>query len=560
MKLLNLFILAITFCLPITGFTSVSTLVADTKSGLILASKNATAQQYPASLTKVMTLYMTFSAIDKGILKMDDRLPVSLKAARQPRSKLYVKPGQTISVKDAIMALIIISANDVAVVLAEALAPNETEFAKMMTQTAHSLGLKSTTFKNASGLHNPDQVTTAQDMAVLTMAMIHHFPHYYKLFSKKTFSYQGKVYRSHNHVQKRYKGAEGLKTGYISAVGYNIISTAKRNDSRLVSVVIGQDTVALRDRQAMRLLDKGFSSIERHKSKTPKDKNLLNKTAVLKQPDMMPHLKVMAERLDTVIKSQTPINRSKLLALNPFSIKVAQANEVELIPESKEAEKEEVIEIIPSLVEEGSNIEAEEKAEAEAEEEAQIKAEEKEKTKADEIVEFIDTPTKNEEEIKPVEQKITPVVPKKKDTEETVEVKTNPTGITEEIVEQGIVPAFIEEKTNTETQNKQTETIQTTEAPKQQTLTSLKPTQKAKAVQNASKWGVQVGAFGTQEKAQQQAQKAINLLKAKNKTIQTQQTGTYFRAKVSGFSSKKEAQKACKRLKSKKMDCLVFKN
>ena len=546
MKLLNLFILAIALCMPIKGFTSVSTLVADTKSGLILASKNATAQQYPASLTKVMTLYMTFSAIDKGILKMDDRLPVSLKAARQPRSKLYVKPGQTISVKDAIMALIIISANDVAVVLAEALAPNETEFAKMMTQTARSLGLKSTTFKNASGLHNPDQVTTAQDMAVLTMAMIHHFPHYYKLFSEKTFSYQGKVYRSHNHVQKRYKGAEGLKTGYISAVGYNIISTAKRNDSRLVSVVIGQDTVALRDRQAMRLLDKGFSSIERHKSKTPKDKNILNKTAVLKQPDMMPHLKVMAERLDTVIKSQTPINRSKLLALNPFSIKVAQANEVEFIPEEK---AEETIEDTYSLVEEGSNIEAEEKAEAE-----------EEKSKADEIVEFIDTPAKKVEEAKLPEPQVTPIVPEKKDTEKTIEVKTNPTGITEEIVEQGIVPAFIEEKTNTETQNKQTETIQTTEAPKQQTLTSLKPTQKAKAVQNASKWGVQVGAFGTQEKAQQQAQKAINLLKAKNKTIQTQQAGNYFRAKVNGFASKKEAQKACKKLKSKKMDCLIFKN
>ncbi len=316
-------LLASVLLLPLASQASVSTLVADTKSGLILASKNATEQQYPASLTKVMTLYMTFSAIERGILKMEDRLPVSLKAAKQPRSKLYVRPGQTISVKDAIMALIIKSANDVAVVLAEALAPSEEEFARMMTKTARNLGLKETTFKNASGLHNPDQVTTAQDMAILTMAMIHHFPKYYKLFSKKSFTYNGRVYRSHNHVQKRYAGAEGLKTGYISAVGYNIISTAKRNDNRLVSVVIGGDTVAQRDRQAMRLLDNGFSKIKQQKS----TQKLLNKKALLEKPDLTSELKIMAKRLDTVIKSKNSVSRLSLLNLNPFGTKTAIAAE-----------------------------------------------------------------------------------------------------------------------------------------------------------------------------------------------------------------------------------------
>ena len=234
----------------------VSTLVADTKSGTILSSKNAQRKQYPASLTKVMTLYLTFNALDKGLLKMDDKLPISLHAAKQPRSKMFLKAGDTIRVKDAVMALIIKSANDAAVVLAEALAPSEKEFAKMMTQTAHQLGLKNTQFRNASGLHNPEQVTTAEDMALLTIALINHYPEYYKLFSKGKFWYRGKEYRSHNQVTRSYSGAEGLKTGYIAAVGYNIISTAKRNNDRLVTVVIGHNTSKSRDKQAVRLLDK----------------------------------------------------------------------------------------------------------------------------------------------------------------------------------------------------------------------------------------------------------------------------------------------------------------
>ena len=235
-----------------------SLLVVDAQSGYVLSAKNADRKQYPASLTKVMTLYITFDALEKGYLKMDDALPISKHAASQPRSKLGVKAGETITVKEAILALIVKSANDVAVVLAEALAPSEEEFAKMMTQYARSLGLSDTTFKNASGLHHPEQVSTAKDMAVLTMATINHYPQYYPLFSSLSFKYKNQTYHSHNNILRYYEGAEGFKTGFVSAVGYNVISTAKRDGQQLVGVVIGENTADRRDKKMRTLLDEGF--------------------------------------------------------------------------------------------------------------------------------------------------------------------------------------------------------------------------------------------------------------------------------------------------------------
>ncbi len=280
----------------------VSTLVADTKSGLVLASRNADRVQYPASLTKVMTLYLTFEALEEGILQWDDPLPVSEHASRQPKSKLYLKAGDTITVQEAVMALIIKSANDAAVVLSEALAPNEETFAALMTDTAEQLGLKNTTFKNASGLHHPDQVTTASDMAVLTIALINHYPTYYPLFKKSSFTYKGKKYNSHNMVTRYYKGAEGLKTGFVSAVGYNIISTAKRDNQRLVSVVIGQNSTIRRDRQVIRLLDKGFAKIKKQKELSVKankkeEESALSRTAQIVKPDLDTFLSVARSQM-----------------------------------------------------------------------------------------------------------------------------------------------------------------------------------------------------------------------------------------------------------------------
>ena len=303
MARLKVFFIALAIVLwSCVSLATPATLIADTKSGFILSSRNANMKTYPASLTKVMTLYLTFEALEEGLLKMDDKLPVSVKASRQPKSKLYLKAGSTITVEEAIMALIIKSANDAAVVLAESLAPSEEEFANMMTKTARELGMASTTFKNASGLHHPEQKTTARDMAVLTIAMINHHPKYYKLFGKKSFKFNGKTINSHNEIVRSYKGAEGLKTGFISAVGYNIISTAKKGDNRLVSVVIGYNSSRARDKKAVNLLNKGFKMIIKQKSLASKSgKKLkndpLSKNALVAKPNKQSYLPIMAKSI-----------------------------------------------------------------------------------------------------------------------------------------------------------------------------------------------------------------------------------------------------------------------
>ncbi len=285
----------------------VCALVADTKSGLVLAAKDADVPAHPASLTKVMTLYLTFWALEHKLLAMDDRLPISKTAASRPKSKLYLKAGGSMSVYEAIMALIIKSANDAAVVLAEALAPSESAFAEIMTETGRQLGLKHTVFKNASGLHHPDQVTCAQDMAVLTIALINHFPQYYPLFSTEFFEYNGRRYYSHNHILKEYDGAEGLKTGFISAAGYNIITTAKKDKTRLVTVVLGQKSTRARDDEAIRLLDEGFYKVLNKNTffkrfERPGLPHPLERRALVPQPKLEERFAVFQEHLDAAKK------------------------------------------------------------------------------------------------------------------------------------------------------------------------------------------------------------------------------------------------------------------
>ena len=249
-----------------------SCLVADVESGYIFEKQNMDIPLPPASLTKVMTLYLTFSALDQGWLKMDSHLPVSEWAASQEPSNLDLVAGDTITVRDAILALIVKSANDVAVVLAEALAPSEQVFSDMMTQAAAQLGMAQTVFKNASGLYHPDQLSSAHDMAILTLATIKNFPHYYPLFSTQSFTYHGREYKTHNRVLMNYQGAEGFKTGYISAVGYNIISTATQRNRRLLGIVIGDQSVKDRDDYVQALLDIGFAKVHRQQQAVAKGK------------------------------------------------------------------------------------------------------------------------------------------------------------------------------------------------------------------------------------------------------------------------------------------------
>lgn len=238
-----------------------SSIIIDANSGEVLSSSAADTLRYPASLTKLMTLYITFDALDKGILRLNDKLPVSRNAANKAPSKIGVRAGTKIKVETAVLAVVVKSANDCAAVLAEGLGYSEENFAKTMTQVAHELGMRNTTFKNASGLPNKEQKTTARDMAILGAAMYHHFPKYYKLFATKSFSYEGRTYYTHNHILKSFAGADGMKTGFTNAAGYNIVTSAERNGKRVIAVTMGHDSAKLRDKKVSTLMNQGLTKL-----------------------------------------------------------------------------------------------------------------------------------------------------------------------------------------------------------------------------------------------------------------------------------------------------------
>lgn len=248
-----------------SAFSATSSIIIDAETGNVLSASAADTLRYPASLTKLMTLYITFNALEKGFIKMDDKLPVSRKAANRSPSKLGLKPGEKITVKDAVLALVVKSANDCASVLAEGLGYSEENFAKTMTEVAHELGMKNTTFRNASGLPNREQKTTARDMAILGAAIYHHFPKYYKLFATPKFTYKGRTYYSHNHILKSFEGADGMKTGFTNAAGYNIVTSAERNGKRVIAVTMGHNTAKARDQKVSSLMKQALKKLENEK-------------------------------------------------------------------------------------------------------------------------------------------------------------------------------------------------------------------------------------------------------------------------------------------------------
>ncbi len=270
-RTLGLLILAVSMLVSANAAEArYASIVIDAETGQVLHAANQDTRNYPASLTKMMTLYMAFEALEKGKLKLDQKLKVSRRASGMPPSKLGLKRGQTIRAEDVILALVTKSANDAAVVMAEALGGKETTFARMMTKKARALGMKRTTFRNASGLPNRGQLSTARDMSKLAQALLRDFPSYYRYFSTKTFKYAGRTYRNHNKLLKNYKGTDGIKTGYIRASGFNLVASVKRNDRRLIAVVFGGRTSRSRDRHIRKLLDRGFKKLaELRIAKTP---------------------------------------------------------------------------------------------------------------------------------------------------------------------------------------------------------------------------------------------------------------------------------------------------
>lgn len=236
-------------------------IVIDADNGRVLHAVNPDTQKYPASLTKMMTLYLVFEALESGRLKLDTPLSVSRRAEGMSPSKLDLKSGDTISVESVILALVTKSANDAAVVAAEELGGTEIEFAKAMTAKARELGMRNTTFRNASGLPNQGQLSTARDMAKLAGRLIKDFPKYYAYFSRDQYSFRGQEYKNHNNLLRSYEGTDGVKTGYIRASGFNLAASVTRDNHRLIGVVFGGKTAKSRDKQMTALLEREFKKL-----------------------------------------------------------------------------------------------------------------------------------------------------------------------------------------------------------------------------------------------------------------------------------------------------------
>ena len=242
-----------------SGRQGLTSIVIDAETGTVISESNADAPHYPASLTKMMTLYLIFEALDSGRIKLDTQLPVSEYAASQSPTKLDLAPGETISVKDVILGLVTRSANDAAVVAAEWLGGSEQLFAQKMTAKARALGMTHTFFHNASGLPDPEQSTTARDLAKLARALYHDFPGMYPYFATREFVFRGEVITTHNHLMDRFDGMDGIKTGYIRASGFNLAASAVRNGRRLIGIVLGGESSRTRDIKMAALLNDGFN-------------------------------------------------------------------------------------------------------------------------------------------------------------------------------------------------------------------------------------------------------------------------------------------------------------
>lgn len=230
-------------------------IVVDAKTGKVLYAENPDTRRFPASLTKMMTLYLLFERLDSGKVSLMSRIPISAHAAAQAPSKLGLKPGSTISVRDAICAIVTRSANDIAVAIGEYVGGSEDDFAVKMTAKARELGMRGTVFRNASGLPNPGQVTTARDMATLGRALQDRFPGYFKFFATPSFVFNGQRIPGHNRLLGRVAGVNGIKTGYTRAAGYNLVTSVNRDNRQLVAVVLGGNTGRERDQKMTRLVE-----------------------------------------------------------------------------------------------------------------------------------------------------------------------------------------------------------------------------------------------------------------------------------------------------------------
>lgn len=301
--------------------------VYDVNAGKVLFARNADTYRYPASLTKMMTLYMVFDAIDAGKLTLSTRMKVSHRAASMPPSKLYLKKGSSIRVKDAILALVTKSANDVAVVIAEHIGGTEANFAQMMTRKARSIGMTRTTFANASGLPNNKQRSTARDMARLGLSLRESHPKSFRYFETRSFQYAGRTYRNHNRLLGRVGGVNGIKTGYIRAAGFNLVTNVEKDDRHLVAVVLGGTTGRARDAHMATLIQRHMKKAST-KNRRKKTNPLLvkGKSVPITVAAITPPLPTIRPQTKTLLAAATPA--PKVPAVTQSAVPVAPVTSV----------------------------------------------------------------------------------------------------------------------------------------------------------------------------------------------------------------------------------------
>jgi len=261
--ILAVLVLASGFCFPQrAGAGPYAALVVEVETERPLFERNADELRHPASLTKMMTLYLVFEALANGRLSRDTVFRASRFAVLRPPSRLGLNAGDAITVEQGILALVTRSANDAAAVIAEGMAGSESAFAQLMTEKARQLGMGRTVYRNASGLPDPNQVTTAWDMFRLGKSLYKHFPQYYSYFSTTQFYFEGRSFHNHNHLLKSYPGTDGIKTGFVNASGFNLVASARRGGHRLIGVVFGGTSAAARDAHMRDILDDGFAQLE----------------------------------------------------------------------------------------------------------------------------------------------------------------------------------------------------------------------------------------------------------------------------------------------------------
>lgn len=243
-----------------TSKRQISELLLNAANGKVIYAVRPDALHHPASLTKMMTLYLVFDALDEGLLREDKKLIISKSAARQPPSNLGFRPGDTITVRDAMRAAAVHSANDVAVALAESLGGDESNFVKKMNIKAHNLGMTHTKFANVTGLTNSGNITTAHDMSLLARALIKHHSQFYRIFNTRSFVWRSQRIFNHNHLLGKVSGVDGIKTGYTADAGFNIVTSGKRHRDRIIAIVLGAPSISIRDVRVANLLELGFIS------------------------------------------------------------------------------------------------------------------------------------------------------------------------------------------------------------------------------------------------------------------------------------------------------------